>query len=132
MKIKVAGPPYHNVYGANGMSGKIKYGFEQLGHRIIEDDGEDLYIIPGAAANFKDAPITGKKIFWNHGVHWFRGFESPNNDILKDNFENCDAIAYQSNFARHMTEKAFGDKDGPYILNAEIPDFPEIPIAWKE
>ncbi|MEK6881083.1 MAG: hypothetical protein AABY22_15800, partial [Nanoarchaeota archaeon] len=69
------------------MSGKLKYGFEQLGHTVVQgaktDSKEDLFIIPGSAARFEDYKTDAKKIFWNHGVHWFKGFDVPQNEILK-------------------------------------------------
>lgn len=131
MKIRITGRHGHFVYGEkNGMQGRLEYGFKKLGHEIVES-GEEMLIVPGASANLKDIETTGKKIFWNHGLHWFRGFETPWNDILKDNFEVCDLIAYQSEFAKHMMQKAFGEKEGPIILNAGIPNFPEKFNTWK-
>ena len=130
MKIRITGKSGHPVYGENGMMGKLEYGFRTLGHEIVESD-EEMLIVPGASANLREIQTTGKKIFWNHGVHWFRGFKTPWNDILRDNFETCDLIAYQSEFAKHMMQKAFGEKEGPIIWNASIPDFPELVPKWN-
>lgn len=130
MKIKVTGNLNHNVYGANGMRGKLEHGFKALGHEIVEE-GEELLIVPGSSADLSQLQTNGKKIWWSHGCHWARGFENEDNAILKNNYDNCDAIAYQSEFAKHMVEKAFGPKDGPMIYNASIPAFPEKFIEWK-
>ena len=137
MNIKVPANTSHNVYGSFGMSGKLKHGLEKLGHTIVQggkwESKEDLIVVFGSAANLKDyAGSDAKKIFISHGVHWFKGFDVPENQTLRDNFENCDAIMYQSEFAKHMTQKAFGVKDGEIYLNAGIPDFPAIPQIWKE
>jgi len=129
MKIKITGNENHNVYGTNGMRGKLEYGFKELGHEIVES-GEELLIVPGASADLSEIETSGKKIFWSHGVNWSRGFENEDNTVLKNNFDNCDVIAYQSEFAKWMTEKAFGEKDGPMIYNASIPNFPDSAPMW--
>jgi len=130
MKIKVTGRSGHPVYGENGMMGKLQYGFRKLGHEIVEE-GEELLIVPGESADLSQIQTNAKKIWWSHGVHWARGFENENLTVLKNNYDNCDVVAYQSRFARHMVHKAFGEKKGLIIWNASIPAFPEKFIEWK-
>lgn len=132
MKIKITGRYGHNVYGEpNGMQGRLKYGFRQLGCEIVEQ-GEDMIIVPGASADLSEIKTNGKRVFWSHGVNWARGFENEDNIVFKNNYDNCDIIVYQSAFAKHMTEKAFGKKEGPYIYNAGVPHFPDKFISWEQ
>jgi glycosyltransferase involved in cell wall biosynthesis len=123
MKIKITGREGHPVYGKGGMQGKLEYGFKQLGHDIVEE-GEELLIVPGTSADLSKIQTNAKKIWWSHGVNWARGFENEDLTEFKNNYDNCDAIAYQSRFARHMVCKAFGEKKGPIIWNASIPMLP--------
>jgi len=129
MKIKITGNENHNVYGMNGMRGKLEYGFKELSHEIVED-GEELLIVPGSSADLIEIETSGKKIWWSHGVNWGRGFENEDNTVLKNNYDNCDLVAYQSEFAKHMVEKAFGKKDGPLIYNTSITNLPDRPSMW--
>jgi len=129
MKVKITGQNGNHVYGLNGMSGKLIHGFKVLGHEIVEDD-EDLLIVPGSSADMSQITRKGKSIFWTHGVNWARGFDMEDNTVLKNNYDRCDYIAYQSEFAKHMVEKAFGKKDGPIIFNASIPMLPESYPTW--
>ena len=131
MKIKVTQRLGHNVYGEGGMYGKLKYGFEKLGHEIVEEE-EELLIVPGTSADLSEIKTDAKKIWWSHGVNWARGFDHEDLTVFKNNYDNCDVIAYQSKFAKHMVEKAFGPKDGPIIWNASIPNLPEKFIEYKE
>ena len=131
MKIKVTSRPGHNVYGALGMQGKLEHGFKELGHEIVPE-GEDLLIVPGSSDDLKNITTTGKRIWWSHGVNWARGFENENNETLKNNYDNCDAVVYQSEFAKHMVEKALGPKDGPYAWNASIPRLPGTFTVWND
>lgn len=122
MKVKITKRSGHPVYGEGGMFGKLKYGFEKLGHEVVEE-GEELLIVPGSSA---EIPIGSNSIWWSHGCNWARGFENEDNKVLKNNFDNCKWVAYQSEFAKHMVEKAFGKKDGPIVFNASIPMLPEV------
>ena len=133
MRIKITKRSGHNVYGEGGMYGKLKYGFEKLGHEVVEDC-EELLIVPGTSADLAELETFNdvKKIWWTHGVNWARGFENEDLTVFKNNYDNCDVIVYQSEFAKHMVEKAFGPKDGPIIWNASIPDIPEKFIEYKE
>lgn len=113
------------------MAGKASYGFQQLGHPIVEDD-PDLVLTFGSSTHWNEIKdLSGKKVLSCHGVDWWRNFESPNNEKIKSVWDNADLVVYQSEFAKHMTEKAFGQKDGPIIWNASISNFPEKFIKWN-
>ena len=129
MKIKITGNENHSVYGMNGMRGKLEHGFKKLGHEIVES-GEELLIVPGASADLAEIETMGKKIWWSHGVNWAHGFENEDNKVLRSNYDNCNLVVYQSEFAKHMVEKAFGKKDGVLIYNASIPNFPDKVPIW--
>ena len=106
--------------------------FKELGHEayadIPKDIGQNLNIVLGSSAYWDEVKnLPGITIAWNHGVDWYRGFDTPGNIKIKSIYNNCSAIAYQSEFARLMTWKAFGERLGPIILNTSKPDFIAYP-----
>jgi len=136
MKIKITGRPNHGVYGEpNGMQGRLKYGFRQIKGCEIVEESEDILIVPGASADLTEIQTDGKKIFWSHGCNWARGFENEDNTVLKHNYDNADIVVFQSEFAKNMTEKAFGkkqQKEYPFIYNAGVVHLPDNFISWKQ
>jgi len=131
MKIKVLGNLGHHTYG--WMRRKAEHGFRELGHEIVED-GEDMILAFGSCADWSFVKKSkGKKFHSCHGVDWWRGPKSPENERIRGLWKNSDVVAYQSEFAKHMTEKTFnGERGNNFIYNAGIPDFPEELLSWKE
>lgn len=114
------------------MAEKPRDAMIEMGHDVItdfpKDIGQDLTIILGYSANWEQVKdLPGKKIWWCHGANW-----STHSNYKKDNeqvwdlIRNCDAVAYQSEFAKHMAQKYLElNREGPIIFNAAKKDFYE-------
>lgn len=125
MRIRVIGTMTHFAYSF--VRRKIEWALEELGHTITEEDPE-LILTIGTSAKWGDIKdLPGRKLFLCHGVDL--GMR-PKNEPIKALWDNCEVI-YSSRFAKHMAEKTFGKKDGPFLLNTSIPEFPETYPTWK-
>ena len=130
MNIKVFGNYNHLTYG--NLRKKSEWAFQQLGH-TIEEKNPEMILTFGTAAKWEELKeYRAKKIFLCHGVDWWRGFDTSENKIIKENWENCDAVVYSSRFAKHMAEKAFGKKDGEIVCNPGIADMPDTFPTWQK
>lgn len=129
MRIKVCGRSGHTVY--NTLKKNAEYGFRELGHEIV-DDNPDLLMTFGTAVSWDEIKdYKCKKVFLCHGVNWAKGPGDVTNEPIKELWTNCDMVVYSSKFAKYMAERAFGKKDGPFILNAAIPNFIKFE-EWNE
>ena len=112
------------------MSAKPASALRSMGHEAIADPihdiGQDLTIILGYTTDWEHAKdLPGKKIWWCHGANWSTHSNYKNeNKKVWDLIRNCDAVCYQSEFAKHMAQKYLEfTREGPIILNAAEPDF---------
>ena len=112
------------------MSQKPVEAFKRMGHDAysapVADIGQDLTIILGYSTNWDQVKnLPGKKIWWCHGANWstHSNFKNENKQVW-DLIRNCDAVAYQSEFAKHMAQKFLEfNREGPIILNAAKAEF---------
>jgi len=114
------------------MAQKPRNALQDLGHNAQAappiDIGQDLTIILGYSANWEQVKdLPGKKIWWSHGANWstHSNYKEENKQVW-DLIRNCDAVTYQSEFAKHMTQKYLEfEREGPIIFNAAQVDFSE-------
>jgi len=131
MRIKICGKSGHLVY--DKLKENAEYGFTALGHDVVEGDA-DMIVTFGTSVTWdeiKDLP--GKKFLLCHGVQWSKPFDSyTDNNKIKQLFDNCDGVAYSSEFAKHMAFKYLGKREGPFVYNCTVPDLLNIPMTWSE
>jgi len=132
MKILITNRgPGHITY--RKMSQKPADELRKMGHEVIlnkgtKDFGQDLTIILGFSVSWEDVKdLPGKKIWWSHGANWSTHSNyKEDNTVVWDLIRNCDAVCYQSEFAKHMAQKYLEhDREGPIILNAAPVNFTE-------
>ena len=107
MKIFFDNVDFSSSSGPNSFGLKLALQLELMGNKINKNEKPDVQL-SFIQATRKLAPLIQRLdgIYFNSEQDW-----NTQNKPIKSTYEKADAVVYQSNFNKTLTEKYFGKKE---------------------
>ena len=126
MKIFFDNVDFSSSSGPNSFGLKLALQLELMGNKINKNEKPDVQL-SFIQATRKLAPLIQRLdgIYFNSEQDW-----NTQNKPIKSTYEKADAVVYQSNFNKTLTEKYFGKKEKSVVIHngTDTRKIDEIPI----